>query len=411
MDSLRTATDDDAPVAVFDLAWNGSVALSAVLQVAGLALCTLEVLSPLDTTYARPWFLGYIVLVSLFSIYGFNRLVREDLFVTGLPQAATLLLLPVFGVPALVFAAGTLALPDPERPRGRPRRLLDLFWLKALFQGVVLVGAAGVGTIIWLLQAHNLVETWAVQHGAKLGSGLAQRNGFFEGNVSYNWWLWVAFVIVALTMVVLVALSSLWWDNTVATTRLIDSVDQTRRLRAAEDLRSLVHDGVLSVTERAAAGQPLSLIERTQLTSMNLWIRRYILQDATPRTTARFIDSIRAMCAERGVELREPLAVAVVDPPAHILRVFEKAVGALIANLGHAGVDDVTMIVLADADSMHVTLRDEGSGFDPATAQWSPHTERQVFSALAALEPPGEAVPHSAVGKGTTWTLSWPASN
>jgi hypothetical protein len=264
-----------------------------------------------------------------------------------------------------------------------------------------MVLVAGLGTMIWDTIYEQEIFTWARSYGAAVPR-------VATGNL--YWWLVASFIVVGLGYLSLVFIMTLWWDRVVKTVKMVDPVDEERRQRLNVTLSSFLHDGVLGALEQIAAGHSVSATDRLRFIRLTQTIRNGILGDSVPRTTNRFVDSLSSMCTERGVvpTINKSLDG---DPPIEVLETFRVASSALLNNLAHAGVDQVTMGIVSSSSQLRVTIRDEGGGFDPQTVMWSPHTIEVVFGSLAALDPVAKAEPHSAPGQGTTWSLAWPAQD
>ncbi|MEU8079939.1 sensor histidine kinase [Catellatospora citrea] len=195
------------------------------------------------------------------------------------------------------------------------------------------------------------------------------------------------------------------------------------RARLAADIHDTLAQGFTSIvtllqaveseldTDRAAADRHLALAVRTArdnlaearamvtvLTPAEL--RTAKLADVVARQVARLADDTGAAtsCTVENLPPALPTAVEVV-----LVRALQES----LANIRkHAGASTVTVDLIGAADTVTLTVSDDGAGFDPATAA-DGYGMRGMLA--RAEQVAGRLAVQSAPGLGTTLTLELPA--
>ncbi|GAA1370710.1 sensor histidine kinase [Catellatospora chokoriensis] len=195
------------------------------------------------------------------------------------------------------------------------------------------------------------------------------------------------------------------------------------RARLAADIHDTLAQGFTSIvtllqaaeseldTDRAAADRHLALAVRTArdnlaearamvtvLTPAEL--RTAKLAEVVARQVARLADDTGAAtsCTVENLPPALPTAVEVV-----LVRALQES----LANIRkHAGASTVTVDLIGAADTVTLTVSDDGAGFDPATAA-DGYGLRGMLA--RAEQVAGKLAVHSAPGLGTTLTLELPA--
>lgn len=404
---LRSATAPaSAPQGVdeatLNASWNGALMIAGILWSAGLAGCLVQAMSPLTAGIIHWLLIALVGLSAMAAALAFRIIQRDNMKGNLAAELAAVVLLFAFGPAAFVFAAGTLPFMALRQRGYRVARRAGgnrIRWLPASSEVLAMVLFAFLGSTLWATPGYVRLTSWAVARGAQAPRLL---------DVSLPWWLVASVVVGGLTFMATFVVATIWWQRIIDAAISAHANDTRRRRQLTDRVSSLLHDGVLSVLERVAANQPLNAATRTSVGVLAQTIRNGFFNDDTPRTTGRLINHLVADCSSHEVV---PIIADFIEgePPAEILQAFAMASSAIIGNLQHAGVSEVLIGIVADTNKLHVTIRDEGCGFDLSTAHWSPHTSRVVFAGVASLDPQGEAVPTSEPGRGTSWTLRWPA--
>jgi hypothetical protein len=374
-------------------------AVSGLIWGLALAGCLIVALSPLSVGgwhYAQFAVLGIVIPVTV--------LVWRKIW-QGKPLPLSfmtpILVIVFFGPFGILYAAGSIPMVVLHLRIQLLRRYKNPKWLFPVIFCTFAYGGLGyaISTSFYGSVYARLAE-WASQYGAHFPKNL---------DVSIKWYFTASLLLLMVALGAEAFICTWWWEHYLDNFDLIVDDVEKRRLWLVADLNELLHDGVLRVLETAAAGRSLNDADRSLVAHFSQVIRRGLLDDRTPRTTAHFINAVRSICAELGL-VPSVQDVPYGEPPGDVLDVFRRALSALLGNIRqHSGVDEVAISVLAGTESLSVTIRDDGCGFDPEGVAWSPHTERQVFQALVELTPAGEAAFNTMSGEGTTWTLNWPA--
>lgn len=182
------------------------------------------------------------------------------------------------------------------------------------------------------------------------------------------------------------------------------------RSAARAEVAAELHDGVLqtlAVVQRRSDDADLVRLARSQEAEL----RRYLAgPDETPGGDVAVEALLRAAAADAITRFGLRVEVAAVPPlptlgskPATALR---GAIGEGLANVAkHAGTDKAVVFAEADVGWLHVSVTDEGDGFDPGAAP-----ERGIAGSIrrrmASIG--GTTVVESRPGSGTTVTLEIP---
>jgi hypothetical protein len=317
------------------------------------------------------------------------------------PVAATLAVATVVAAIALT-ARSALRLPsDAEDNAGDVVALLVAAFLAMvwLYPAAVLFAMASIPSAGALLYRRG----WT---GGALAVSFAGFFAIFAGLPIYVLSVgWGSLLMLAIFIAVLAAcrFSIWWWRETEQLTIALDDADDARRSQLSMTVERLLHDGVVAIMERVAAGHPVDDIDRRAVAELTNRIRRDLLGDTVPRSISRFADDAVEQAALAGVRLVR-MEYFEGDPPAEIIAAFHDATSALIANLRHAGVDNARLAVDATPDSLLVTLVDDGPGLESALPI-GPTTQRRVIDRMEEIN--GSATPTTRLGEGVMWRLAW----
>jgi len=357
------------------------------------------------------------------------------------------LLLPINGLGALLYAVFWAVLPSAEgHPGRRPSRLrllpfiiggLGLLSVSTLFNqedpfsmsvgwlvALIAVGAGIIwhqtrvsagGSAAWIVALTDARDkrTYVLRF---LGGGVLVVTGVIGLLVFYSpvkgvaWsdlWKGLAFAGVALAGVVLVAAPLLW--------RTIGALRSERegRIREQEraELAAMVHDQVLHtlalIQRNAGDSAAVQKLARGQERSLRNW-----LYQPTGSPNEHFAAALEQAAAEvedtYGVAVE---SVVVGDRP------FDDKVGALVAAAReamvnaarHGGVKTISLYAEAEPGQLNVFVRDRGTGFDPSTLDGSRHGVKG--SIIGRMDRHGgEALIRSAPGEGTEVHLTLPVT-
>lgn len=399
---VRNEPTDQIEVRMVDTNWNGALGIACILWVLGLAGCMFQALSPLTSGVVHWLLVGAVVVAAGAAGLAF-RMIRHGRMIGNIwAECAAFVLLIIFGPVAFIFAAGAvpflaLRLRRNQRilPNGEVRVILRL--LIARTSGMALLSLLGL--ILWTFPVYARLTEWAGSHAAHFPPST---------DASAPWWAWVATLMIGIAFVSFAYIAAVWWQRLAEMVVVVDASVARRRQAFSDRLTSLLHDGVLSTLERVAAGQPLNDMSRSRVGILAQTIRSGLFNDTTPRSTAHFINGLVEQCSLHGA-IPNIADFVDGDPPVEVLQAFQTAASAVLANLDHASVSEATIGIVGDRDKLHVTISDEGRGFDLSRVEWSPHTSRAVFDGLAALVPQAEVKVDSEPGRGATWQLRWPA--
>ncbi|BCJ71071.1 histidine kinase [Catellatospora sp. IY07-71] len=358
------------------------------------------------------------------------------------------LLLPINGLGALLYAAFWAVLPAaPGEPARRSLLRLAPFLAAGLVLMVIstllnnggigmtvgwLVALVAVGAgIIWHQSDPDRRQRWSDQSPSApwlaalsdgdrriyllrfLAGGVLVAVGILglvflyspvvEGVSWADMWRAVAFALVALAGVGLVAAPVLW--RTLVALR----TEREGRIREQEraELAAMVHDQVLHTLAliQRNAGDPAAVqrIARGQERSLRNW-----LYQPTGSPTEHFAAALQQAAAE--VEDTYGIAVeavvvgdrAVDDKVAAIVAAAREA---LVNAARHAQVKSVSLYAEAEPTMLSVFVRDRGKGFDPASVEERRHGVRGSIIGRMARHG-GQAEIRSEIGEGTEVRLT-----
>ena len=242
--------------------------------------------------------------------------------------------------------------------------------------------------------------------GAGLALGLAKAMG--EVFVVGREWTATRALGVASTGV-LFALAG--WAAGWASGRIRTAERVAAQVEARSEVAAELHDGVLqtlAVIQRRSDDGELVRLARSQEAEL----RRYL---AGPEETASGSTDttvlLRSLAADATTRFGLRVEIAAVPPlptlgPA-AAAALRGAVGEALANVAkHAGVDRAVVFAEADAGAVHVSVTDEGDGFDPLAAhrRGLEHSVRERAERVG-----GTTAIESRPGGGTTVTVRIPS--
>lgn len=359
------------------------------------------------------------------------------------------LLLPIDGLGALLYAVFWAVLPKAEgQPTRRTSRLrllpfilgaflllgfstmfnqqdpfsMSVGWLVALIAvgaGIIWHQSRLSGGTAWIATLAGTYDTARDKRvyvlrflagGVLVVAGVLGLLIFYSPVQGLAWadlWKALAFALVALAGVVLVAAPLLW--------RTISALRSERegRIREQEraELAAMVHDQVLHtlalIQRNAADPAAVQKLARGQERSLRSW-----LYQPTGSPNEHFAAALEQAAAEvedtYGVAVE---SVVVGDRP------FDEKVGALVAAAReamvnaarHAGVKTISLYAEAEQGQLSVFVRDRGAGFDPSTLDGSRHGVKGSIIGRMARHG-GEALIRSAPGEGTEVRLTLPVA-
>ena len=278
-----------------------------------------------------------------------------------------------------VVAAGAVTAAWQASPRLPPAARRRLLAVEVLL-GCVVVAADG-----WVFddeRAHSYGSIWplsgvlasAVHLGGRagLGAGVLLGAARAVGEVVVVGGAWSATRALAVaSTAVLFALAG--WAAGWASDRIRTAERLAARTEARDEVAAELHDGVLqtlAVIQRRSVDHDLVRLARTQEAEL----RRYL---AGPEETASGASDalvlLRAAAADATARFGLRVEVAAVPPlpelDAETSTALRGAVSESLANVAkHSGVDRAVIFAESDADGLHVSVSDDGCGFDPAAA-------------------------------------------
>jgi len=358
-------------------------------------------------------------------------------------RAIFVILLPINGLGALLYAVFWAVLPRAdEQPGRKPSRLrlvpfllggIALLAISTLFNEqdpftmsagwLVALIAVGAG-LIWHQTRVSPGSSWIaalteardkrvyvlrfLAGGVLVVAGVIGLLIFYSPVKGMAWgdlWKSLAFAAVALAGVVLVAAPLLW--------RTIGALRSERegRIRETEraELAAMVHDQVLHtlalIQRNAADPAVVQRLARGQERSLRNW-----LYQPTGSPNEHFAAALEQAAAE----VEDTYGVAVESVVVGD-RKFDDKVAALVAAAReamvnaarHAGVKTISLYAEAEPGQLNVFVRDRGAGFDPSTLDGSRHGVKG--SIIGRMDRHGgEALIRSAPGEGTEVRLILP---
>jgi signal transduction histidine kinase len=197
-----------------------------------------------------------------------------------------------------------------------------------------------------------------------------------------------------------------------AETRLTSAERALAAVRAREDVARRLHDGVLqtlAIVERRADDPQLARLAREQ----ELDLRSFLFGGSGGDPTDTLGEALRA--AGNRFESTYDGRVEVLVPDdlpdlaAELIEGVNGAVGEALTNAGkHGAASSIVVYVEPIADGLFVTVRDDGSGFDPTTQTEGIGVARSIRGRIAELG--GTVEVSSAPGRGTEVRITLPRS-
>ena len=180
--------------------------------------------------------------------------------------------------------------------------------------------------------------------------------------------------------------------------------------RARDEVARTLHDGVLqtlAAVQRRSSDRELAALAREQ----ELELRSFLAGDRTPTETLDLGAALRhaAGRAERHHGLRVDVLIVdedhpVVDP--QVVEALSGAVGEALTNAAKHGAASRATVFIDVDDTAFVSVKDDGSGFDPEVAQPGLGTTGSIHGRLASVG--GSAEIDARPGSGVEVRLSAP---
>lgn len=184
-------------------------------------------------------------------------------------------------------------------------------------------------------------------------------------------------------------------------TRLRSAEDEISRARAREEIAVRLHDGVLqtlAVIQRRSSDTDLADLARDQERDL----RDYLAGVSTgqPGLNASLRAAATRYERHHGGRVEVIIADDLDDPSPPVIEAIAGAVGEALANAGkHAGADQVVVYAEPDGDGVFVSVKDDGTGFDPETVERRIGLKESIIGRIETLG--GRAEISSRPGRGT----------
>ncbi len=293
---------------------------------------------------------------------------------------------------------------------------LALGWMLLWMDGVVFIknhttggGQNLAGT--WPLIATLAASTALGPVGGAIGGALVGTGRLAGAIANGETSLSGARVISLAATCLFYAISGAVWGWVTRRLRVVET--EVMSVRAREQVARTLHDGVLQtlalVERRAAESDPaLAAAARTSDRELRTWLYG---GDSTERKG--FDASIRSAADRAAALFDQRVTVNVLndrEPPREVTEAVAGAVGEAVTNaMKHA--EATTVVVFAEATDdgrVFASVRDDGKGFDTATARAARRgIVRSIDERVALVD--GRAEVHSAPGQGTEVRIWVPA--
>ena len=254
---------------------------------------------------------------------------------------------------------------------------LALGWALLAADGMVFVAGhtdgggqnlAGTWPLVAILVASTSLVPWVACAGAVVVATGRLLGALANGEPAPTGGRLVSFAATA----AFYGVAALVWSWVSARLRVVETEVLARRAR--DDVARTLHDGVLQtlalVARRTAVADPeLAAVARTSDRELRTWLRHGTDREPTG-IDALVRDAVAR--AVRGDDLAVTVnVVAEREPRVEVARALAGAVGEAVVNtVRHAGASRAVVFVEVDDDgAAFASVRDDGRGFEPATAR------------------------------------------
>ena len=193
--------------------------------------------------------------------------------------------------------------------------------------------------------------------------------------------------------------------------QLADERRDRIRSQARADMAAHLHDSVLqtlALIQRSGSAREMVTLARGQERELRAWLyAERGLEDELDKAIRDAVDELVARSEQRFQIAVDPIVVGDAPVDDAVIALIE-ACGEAIANAAkHAGVQDVSVYVEVEPDTVTAFVRDAGKGFEPELV---PSDRRGISHSICdRLERHGgHARVETAPGQGTEWQLTVP---
>lgn len=184
--------------------------------------------------------------------------------------------------------------------------------------------------------------------------------------------------------------------------RLRSAEAEISRVRAREEIAVRLHDGVLqtlAVIQRRSTDTELASLARDQERDLRDYLTG--VKSSQPGLTASLRGAAALYERRHGGRVEVIIADDLEDPPDDVIEAITGAVSEALANAGkHADAEQVVVYVEPDfEDSIFVSIKDNGVGFDPETVDRRIGLKESITGRIEAIG--GRVEISSKPGRGT----------
>lgn len=195
-----------------------------------------------------------------------------------------------------------------------------------------------------------------------------------------------------------------------AARRLLDAEEQIALTRAREEVARTLHDGVLqtlAVVQRRAGDDDLARLARDQERELREYLFGAGVADGGGDLGAALRDMAHRTSQRDGTDIRVIVAPDVPQLDHRVVHAVVGAAGEASTNAAkHGQARTVTIYVEPDDGGLVFSIKDDGRGFDPATATEGVGITRSIRGRIAELDGTVAIAPNP--GRGTEVVLRIP---